>query len=504
MHEQERRTLTSYIDAGYPILYISHPDFHEVDDLLREVAQGRKIQEYVQGLGSVDFNTKAPLQPCDLADFLTHAISARPGPKPPQLLILKDVHRALDEPAVIAQLKSIAEKTLYRSDIYNTVVVIVSGQLHLPPELSSLITVVDIQPPEEDDIIAMIRDLERENEVTAPISPEDARELAISFKGMSTLDIRKLLDLAYQDGGSLQKSDARLILKHKEQMLRKDGLLELINIQEDINSLGGLNKLKDWLRRKARVFRDLGQAREQGVDVPKGILIAGMPGCGKSLAAKVTAEQFGVPLVRMDVGQMLGKYIGESEQNMRKALQLAEALSPCVLWIDELEKAFAGVGGVGGGSDVTTRLFGQFLTWMQEKNNTVFIVATSNDISNLPPEFLRKGRFDELFCVKLPNRQEREDILRIHLEKRRRMRSDLDLSKLAGMTAGYSGADLEAIVREAIESSFLERRALTTNDLLDAKREVNSIKQALGDRITKMQEEFKKFDLKPASAGRED
>ena len=182
-----------------------------------------------------------------------------------------------------------------------------------------------------------------------------------------------------------------------------------------------------------------------GVDIPKGIMIVGMPGCGKSLAAKAAAKLFEIPLVRLDIGRLLGKYVGESEHNMRRALKLAEAISPCVLWIDEIEKAFSGVGESGGGSDVTTRLFGQFLTWMQEKENTVFIVSTANDISKIPPEFLRKGRFDELFYVDFPGVEERKQIIEIHLKKRNKWNKDLDVISLAKKTEGYNGADLKPL-----------------------------------------------------------
>ena len=230
-------------------------------------------------------------------------------------------------------------------------------------------------------------------------------------------------------------------------------------------------------------------------------MIVGMPGCGKSLTAKATANLFEIPLVRLDVGRLLGKYVGESEENMRKALKLSEAISPCVLWIDEIEKAFSGVGGSGGGSDVTTRLFGQFLTWMQEKESTVFIIATANDISHMPPEFLRKGRFDELFFVDLPNKEERRMIIEIHLKKRNKLRKDIDAAALIEATEGFNGADLEAVVKETIETAFIEGNgAVTTVDLLKTVRETKSISSTLKDKIAQIRETIKKIDIKPASA----
>lgn len=277
-------------------------------------------------------------------------------------------------------------------------------------------------------------------------------------------------------------------------------MLEMINFKETVDDIGGLETLKDWLNRKSKVFSDLDKAIKFGVDIPKGIMIVGMPGCGKSLTAKATASLFQMPLVRLDVGRLLGKYVGESEENMRKALKLAEAISPCVLWIDEVEKAFSGVGGEGGGSDVTTRLFGQFLTWMQEKENTVFIVATANDISRMPPEFLRKGRFDELFFVDLPNDDERSKILEIHLKKRKKWDRNIDMISLIKETKGFNGADLEAVIKETIETAFVDgKNTITTADLLKTIKDTKSISDTMKDRLKNIEDTIKKMNIKKAS-----
>lgn len=277
-------------------------------------------------------------------------------------------------------------------------------------------------------------------------------------------------------------------------------MLEIVTFSETIEDIGGLENLKDWLSRKAKVFANLDKAIKFGVDIPKGIMIIGMPGCGKSLTAKATASLFEIPLVRLDVGRLLGKYVGESEENMRNALKLSEAISPCVLWIDEIEKAFAGVGGDGGGNDVTTRLFGQFLTWMQEKDNTVFIVATANDISKMPPEFLRKGRFDELFFVDLPNGEERRKILDIHLKKRKKWRKEIDSIALIKETEGFNGADLEAVVKDTIETAFIDgQKLITTEDLLKSVKNTKSISSTLKEKIKEIKNTIEKIDIKPAS-----
>ena len=218
--------------------------------------------------------------------------------------------------------------------------------------------------------------------------------------------------------------DVELAVEEKRQIVKKSGILEMVSAAEGIDDIGGLEELKTWLKRKAAILADLTRAKDFGVDTPKGVMIVGMPGCGKSLTAKAASTLFGLPLLRLDVGSLMGKYVGESESNMRRALQLADAVSPCVLWVDEVEKAFAGIGGAG--AETTSRLFGHFLTWMQEKTKPVFVVATANAIANLPPELLRKGRFDEIFYVDFPSKAERAEILHVHLRKRAQEERGID------------------------------------------------------------------------------
>lgn len=369
----------------------------------------------------------------------------------------------------------------------------------IPRELEHLVTFFDFPLPSIPEIRTILQDFAAGQGIQ--VSADDMDEIALSFKGLNEFQIGQILNLAYQNGGNLNRRDTRLILQEKRQFVKKSGSLELVDSDCRVEDIGGLDVLKKWLERKSKIFRDLDRAIKFGVDVPKGIMIVGMPGCGKSLTAKATAGLFRIPLVRLDVGRLLGKYVGESEENMRRALQLAEAIAPCVLWIDEIEKAFAGVAASGGeGSEVTTRLFGQFLTWLQEKENTVFIVATANDISNIKPEFLRKGRFDELFFVDLPNGEERRKILEIHLKKRKRWNKAIDAIELIKETVGFNGADLEAVVKEAIERAFIEgREVLTTADLVSVAKETKSISDTLKERLPKMREAILKNDIKPAS-----
>lgn len=486
--------MASYVDALRPIIYIDHFDFKVIDDAIAHIGgQSVKCVEFNNALGLLDFKTKSPMLECDLAQFL--AMTMDDGFEQETFLILKDVHRELEDPKIIALLKRIAENALYNEE-YRATVFIMSETLVIPRELENYITIFDLPLPTVDEIRALIHEFSDDLQIT--IDKSTVNDIALSLKGLSEFQVRQILNLAYQDGGRIDKEDRQLILKEKEQLIKKAGMLELINFTETVDDIGGLEHLKAWLTRKARILADLDSAIKFGVDIPKGVMIVGMPGCGKSLTAKATASLFEIPLVRLDVGRLLGKYVGESEENMRKALSLSEAISPCVLWIDEIEKAFAGVGGQSG-NEVTTRLFGQFLTWMQEKENTVFIVATANDISMLPPEFLRKGRFDELFSVDLPTAEERKEILKIHLRKRGQPVNSIDLITLAEETDGFSGADLEAVVKDAVERAFVDgKQGPETEDLLRSVKDTKPISRTLKeDKMKQIKDALN--DIKPAS-----
>lgn len=487
--------LASYIDALHPIIYINHFDFKVIDNAIAHVGENAKCIEFNNALGLVDFRTKGPMHECDLEQFLK--LTMDDGFEQETFLILKDIHGELNNPKVIALLKKISENNLY-NDNYSATIFILSETIVIPHELENYITVFDIPLPTTDEILNLINEFIADLEII--VNQDVINDIALSFKGLNEFQIKQILNLAYQDGGCIDKEDKLLILKEKEQFIKKSGMLEIVNFAETIDDIGGLENLKEWLARKEKVFANLDKAIKFGVDVPKGIMIIGMPGCGKSLTAKATASLFKIPLVRLDVGRLLGKYVGESEENMRKALKLSEAISPCVLWIDEIEKAFSGVGGDGSGNDVTTRLFGQFLTWMQEKDNTVFIVATANDISKMPPEFLRKGRFDELFFVDLPNGEERRKILDIHLKKRKKWNKEIDSIALIKETAGFNGADLEAVVKETIETAFIAgNKIITTEDLLKSVKDTKSISSTLKDKISEIKSTINKIDIKPAS-----
>ncbi len=488
--------LSSYVDALRPIIYVKHFDFRVIDELIAEVGKDIRILEFNNALGMLDFNNKHPMQKCTLREFLD--LTMDEGFEHETFLVLKDIHGELNDPEIIALLKRISENTLYNDNgNYHTTVFILSDTIVIPHELENFITVFDIPLPNDNEIHDIINGFMDDIQITADADVID--DIALSFKGMNAFQIRQILNLAYQNGGDINKNDKKLILKEKEQFIKKSGLLEIVSFPEKLEDIGGLEILKEWLERKAKIFADLDKAKKFGVDVPKGIMIVGMPGCGKSLTAKATANMFDLPLVRLDVGRLLGKYVGESENNMREALKLSEAISPCVLWVDEIEKAFSGAASEGG-NEVTTRLFGQFLTWLQEKDNTVFIVATANDITSLPPEFLRRGRFDELFFVDLPQEEERRKIFEIHLKKRHKWNRSINTIALLEKTKGYSGADIEAVVKDTIELAFIEgREEITTDDLLKTIKTTKSISVTLKDKIDKIRKKQDENMLTPAS-----
>ena len=464
--------LNQYIDAGFPILYINSFEDDKVDDIIREIGDRKEIIEWNGARGMVNFTTKAPqlISAGGLSETLNLFLEKDELDR--KILVLKDMHTQLDNPEVVAKLKIIAN--LINQGIDGTVI-IVSPVITIPPELEKYITILEMDYLSVEEIRELIVNFIQENELDE-IRPSLLDEFAVAFKGLTEFEISNLLALAYADDGELTRRDLELIFEQKQQTIKKAGILEMIPLKESMDDIGGLDNLKRWLKKKAKVFQNMAAAEKFGVDMPKGVLVAGVPGCGKSLSAKATAHLFGVPLLRLDMGRLMGKYVGESEANMRKAISLAEAISPCVLWIDELEKAFAGLGGEGGG-EVTTRLFGYFLTWLQEKNSPVFVVATANDITKLPPELMRKGRFDEIFYIGLPKAEERRKIFEIHIKKRRP--DDYNAIELEGLvkkTDGFSGADIEGVVKDGVEAAFAEYRdRLETGDIEKAIRETNSL-----------------------------
>lgn len=490
--------LVRYIDAGFPILYINSYEEDKIDGIINKSAAGREVLEWNGVTGFTDFITKKSLNLMDLSLQGTLKFLMESNELDGKIIVLKDVHSMLELPEVIALLKNIACKISNGS--METNIIIESSRKVLPKELEPYITILEMDYLDTEDIRAIIQHFIEYNNVDS-IRDELLEEMSISFKGLSQFEIENILSLAYADDGELTKKDVNLIFEQKRQMIMKSGILDMIPLKESIEDIGGLDNLKEWLNKKAKIFKNIEKAKKFGVDIPKGVLIAGVPGCGKSLNAKAAARLFEVPLLRLDMGRIMGKYVGESEANMRQAITLAEAIAPCVVWIDELEKGLAGVGGESGGADVTTRLFGSLLTWMQEKESAAFVVATANDIVKLPPELLRKGRFDEIFYVGLPNDAERKKIFEIHIAKRRKEDlKEIDIDLLVSKTRGYSGADIEGVVKESIETVYAGGKdKLTTEDIVETIRNTHSLSEIMKEPLKKMSEEYENRKFKNAS-----
>lgn len=489
--------LVRYVDAGFPIIYINTFEEDKVDTIVSEISSGKEVYEWNETNGYIDFEYKTPIQEdCGFEQMLdqlkTNDLLDR------KIILMKDIISYLEEPRIVSKIKGLARLINQGAD---ATIIIISSVLVIPKDLEKYITILEMDYLNTDEIKQIIRNFIQDNLEQQKVDEKLINEFAIAFKGLTEFEIMNLLALSYADDGELTRRDLRLIFEQKQQMIKKAGILEMIPLKETIEDIGGLENLKEWFVRKAKVYKNMEKAKMYGVDMPKGVLIAGVPGCGKSLNAKAAANLFEVPLLRLDMGRLMGKYVGESEGNLRKAISLAEAISPCVLWIDELEKAFAGIGSSGGGAEVTTRLFGNFLTWMQEKESPTFVVATANDITKLPPELLRKGRFDEIFYVGLPNSVERGKIFNIHINKRRPQDLKyIEVDDLVDKTEGFSGADIEGVVKDAVEAAFADdKTAIQTSDIMEAITNTHSLSEIMKEPLEKMTKEYEKRKFKNAS-----
>ena len=407
------------------------------------------------------------------------ALTAAAALTGPSVVVLLDLHpwlgtnNQLPDTQVVRALKDTVE--LFRVGTTPRTLVLVSPTPRIPADLEALVTVVDYPLPTEEQMRALLdKAIEvntRSKAITVDTSDDALERLAKAALGLTAFEAENAFARAMVDDGHLSAGDVPIVQQEKAQIVRKSGVLEVIDSQVKLSDVGGLGNLKTWLTKRSGSWLD--EAQLYGLPAPKGVLVTGVPGCGKSLTAKAMASAWSLPLVRMDVGRIFGGLVGESEQNMRTALRTAEAVAPCVLWIDEIEKGFAAGASGTGDSGTSARVFGTFLTWMQEKTAAVFVMATANNISLLPPEFLRKGRFDEIFFIDLPTTVERTAIFALHIRARLTAGPALGslavddelLGHLAALTEGYSGAEIEQSVISACFDAFDGRRPLTADDL---------------------------------------
>jgi len=467
--------------ARYPLIYIPTREEERVEGAIAVSAkqQGNRavytwdfVDGYQGNLNDAGFGRRNPLQALELVEKLPASASA--------VFILRDFHRFLEDVAISRKLRNLAR--LLKSQPKN--VVIVSPLVTIPDDLSEVLTVLEFPLPGTVEIKGEIERL-----TTATGQSLDGRtldELVSSCQGLSIERIRRVLARAIATHGKLQAEDVDLILEEKRQTIRQTQILDFYPATEQISDIGGLDNLKDWLLRRGSAFSE--RARQYGLPHPRGLLLVGIQGTGKSLTAKAIAHHWHLPLLRLDVGRLFAGLVGESESRTRQMIQLAEALAPCILWIDEIDKAFSGLDGRGD-SGTTSRVFGTFITWLAEKTSPVFVVATANNIQMLPPEMLRRGRFDEIFFVGLPNQEERKAIFSVHLSRLRphNLRT-YDLDRLAYETPDFSGAEIEQILVEAMHIGFSQNRDFTTDDVLEAASQIIPLARTAQDQIQFLQE----------------
>ena len=467
--------------ARYPLIYIPTYEEERVESVIANCAkkQGNRaiyIWDFVDGYqgnpNDAGFGRRNPLQALELIEKIAH--------NAPCIFILRDFHRFLEDVAISRKLKNLAR--LLKSQPKN--VVILSPRIAIPEELSEVLTVLEFHLPTAPEIKT---EVERLLATTGKsLEGKILDEIVRSCQGLSMERIRRVLARAIATHGELRPEDVELVLEEKRQTIRQTQILEFYPATENISDIGGLDNLKDWLLRRGGAFSE--RARQYGLPHPRGLLLVGIQGTGKSLMAKAIAHHWHLPLLRLDVGRLFGGLVGESESRTRQMIQLAEALSPCVLWIDEIDKAFSGLDGKGD-AGTSNRVFGSLITWLAEKTSPVFVVATANNIQSLPPEMLRKGRFDEIFFVGLPTQEERKAIFSVHLSRLRPHNiKNFDLDRLAYETPDFSGAEIEQSLIEAMHIGFSQNRDFTLDDILEAASQIVPLARTAQEQIQFLQE----------------
>ncbi|HEX8915146.1 MAG TPA: AAA family ATPase, partial [Humisphaera sp.] len=408
------------------------------------------------------------------------------------VFLLKDFHEHWAVAGTKRKLRSLAQKL--KAGRKSIVVTAPTGKL--PDELKDEAVVVELPPPTAAELEAVLVSLMKVAGVKVNLTRLGREKLVQAALGLTVAQARRTFAKAIVSDGVLDDRDIDLVMNEKQQLVRQSQALEFVTGTIAMDDVGGLEPLKDWLKLRERAFTR--EARDYGLPAPKGIALVGIPGTGKSLVAKTIGALWKMPLLRLDVGALFGSFVGESEERARRALKIAETAAPCVLWIDEMEKAFAGGSNDGGTSQ---RVFGTILTWMQEKTAPVFVVATANDVSQLPPELLRRGRFDELFFLDLPSLAERAEIVTVHLSKRNRLPRDYDVARLAEAAAGYTGAEIEQAVLDAMYAAFGEDREFRTDDVAAAIARQVPLAVSSRERIEALRRWLKEGRAQPASAG---
>ncbi|MDB6076348.1 MAG: ftsH 2 [Akkermansiaceae bacterium] len=483
--------IETLIRARYPIIYIVTGEELRAQKVVTDIAKRRDKNafEWTYSSGIVPAGMSIQSQ--------KHRVGATKDPLvaldqvieqvDPAIYIFKDFHPFLTKNnfAVVRKLKDIA---LQLKSSYKTIVLI-SPVLEIPVELEKEITVLNFPAPGRDELAELLEnilnDVRKVRDVKMDLDEAGRERLLQAALGLTLGEAENVFAKIIVTGDGLEVDDIQAVFAEKQQIIRKSGLLEYYPTTENFDHVGGLAALKDWLGKRSLAFSK--EAQAFGLPAPKGILMLGVQGCGKSLCAKAVSSLWQLPLLRFDMGRMFNSLVGSSEENVRKAVAVAESVAPAILWVDEIDKAFAGSQGSGSSDGGTTaRVFGTFLTWLSEKKSPVFVVATANDISHLPPELMRKGRLDEIFFVDLPGQAERAQIFAIHLNRRKRVPENFDLPALAENSKDFSGAEIEEAITSAMYDAFYAGRELETGDLLKALHETVPLARTMDEQINRL------------------
>jgi ATP-dependent 26S proteasome regulatory subunit len=459
------RDLELLVASRQPIVAIESPEEERVRAILQDVAARVDLPLFewkatggLHRLGTTDpiYDTEKPVP----------ALKAALGMRTEALYLFHDLQKYFEMPEVLRLLRDVGGS--FSED--RRTLILCAPEIQLPSDLQACTSQIQLELPGLDDLKALtvrtLRDLGAPQRVKVDLSVAEIHQLVSALRGLTLLEAQRVLMRAALDDLRLDRADFQHILDRKKTLIAKDGVLELYPQEATLQQIGGLDQLKAWLRTRGAAFSP--EAQRYGLEAPRGLLLLGVQGCGKSLCAKAVASEWGLALLRLDAGALYDKFVGESEKNLRKSLRTAEAMAPCVLWIDEIEKGMSGREGSASDGGLSRRLFGSFLSWLQDRRQPVFVAATANDIEALPPELLRKGRFDEIFFVDLPGEAARRSIFAVHLSKRKQDPARFDLGALASASDGFSGAEIEAAIVASLYAAFGEKKPLATPHVLAA------------------------------------